>query len=408
MPHLLRLRTDSFIQPVLEIMPGPLRNQSWWNADRRLMTLLAKFNGSHATQEHDHIYALLGIASDTPDMPIDYGLPFHQVVNRTVALLTLGDAGLGSLICKRYSIPYPDVFQGLSDTNAFTARIVELALVRREDLFLLWLIRSADTTVVAEETIAGWNKDIPDHLHPTHAMEKTDFDQLWQSVAGFQNIMKRIRTTDPSTLPSIIKLIVCQGRGYQWQTLEDFGLGESLNFKTSCYDAVDWGNTETLKHLLERCAPPSTKFGPLVTGLLFRALNVDEERPTFPRVRNKPSHLASLRVVPMLAEQGADLGRRNTNGDTPLHLAEHGYIRDITNGGSIIPGILLLGADDLAENSSGRTPWQVNSLNIPKRKRRNRKEMEDLLSVVPTTDRHLYVGFLEGREDEEKPVTTVP
>ncbi|KAK7984404.1 hypothetical protein PG989_011806 [Apiospora arundinis] len=73
MHHLMHLRPHPHTREVMEVMPGPLRNQSWWTTDRRLITLLIKFHGSEATQEHDRIYALLGIASDAPVIPIDYG-----------------------------------------------------------------------------------------------------------------------------------------------------------------------------------------------------------------------------------------------------------------------------------------------------------------------------------------------
>ncbi|KAK6825601.1 heterokaryon incompatibility protein-domain-containing protein [Apiospora arundinis] len=60
MPHLMQLEIDPNTRAVFDVMPGPLRKQSWWNADRRSITLLTKFHGSEATQEHDRIYALLG------------------------------------------------------------------------------------------------------------------------------------------------------------------------------------------------------------------------------------------------------------------------------------------------------------------------------------------------------------
>lgn len=64
---LLEITPDPHCQPILDIMPGPLRNSSWWAKKRDLRTLLVKFCKSEATDQRDSIYALLGISSDTCD-----------------------------------------------------------------------------------------------------------------------------------------------------------------------------------------------------------------------------------------------------------------------------------------------------------------------------------------------------
>jgi hypothetical protein len=61
---LLEITPDSHCQPILDIMPGPLRNSSWWAKKRDLYTLLVKFRESKATDPRDSIYALLGISSE--------------------------------------------------------------------------------------------------------------------------------------------------------------------------------------------------------------------------------------------------------------------------------------------------------------------------------------------------------
>jgi len=64
---LLEITPDPHCQPILDIMPGPLRNSSWWAKKRDLYTLLVKFCKSEATDQRDSIYALLGISSDACD-----------------------------------------------------------------------------------------------------------------------------------------------------------------------------------------------------------------------------------------------------------------------------------------------------------------------------------------------------
>jgi hypothetical protein len=73
-PSLLKIDTNDHCKAILEIMPG-LRHSSWWVEKRNLHTLLDKFRDSDATEDHDKIYALLGISSDAdePNFPrIDY------------------------------------------------------------------------------------------------------------------------------------------------------------------------------------------------------------------------------------------------------------------------------------------------------------------------------------------------
>ncbi|KAJ4304941.1 hypothetical protein N0V90_000469 [Kalmusia sp. IMI 367209] len=63
-PPLIGITPDPHCQAILDIMPGPSRNHSWWSQDHDLRTLLCKFKASEATDPRDVIYALLGISSD--------------------------------------------------------------------------------------------------------------------------------------------------------------------------------------------------------------------------------------------------------------------------------------------------------------------------------------------------------
>ncbi|KAH8652696.1 heterokaryon incompatibility protein-domain-containing protein, partial [Tricladium varicosporioides] len=67
MPPLLKISPDPHCQPILDIMPGSLRNSSWWAKKRDLYTMLNKFRNSEATDPKDKIYALLGISSNAYD-----------------------------------------------------------------------------------------------------------------------------------------------------------------------------------------------------------------------------------------------------------------------------------------------------------------------------------------------------
>lgn len=64
MPHLLETDMDARSQALLEVLPGPLRQSSWWNDTRDLGTVLQKFSSCESTDPRDQIFALLGLSSD--------------------------------------------------------------------------------------------------------------------------------------------------------------------------------------------------------------------------------------------------------------------------------------------------------------------------------------------------------
>jgi ankyrin repeat protein len=97
-PHLLGITPSRNCQAILDVMPGPTRNHSWWTKSHDLNTLLRKFKGSKASDPRDKIYALLGIASDQfiEGFPLpDYEKSERDVLLDTVTFL-LTVAGQGS------------------------------------------------------------------------------------------------------------------------------------------------------------------------------------------------------------------------------------------------------------------------------------------------------------------------
>ncbi|KAK3933754.1 heterokaryon incompatibility protein-domain-containing protein [Diplogelasinospora grovesii] len=93
LPFLMDVKCDDYTQAVLDIMPGPARETSWWGDERTLKMLLRKFRTSKATMSQDKIYALLGISSDAGDgitFPIDYELSPEEVIQNAISFLLLG------------------------------------------------------------------------------------------------------------------------------------------------------------------------------------------------------------------------------------------------------------------------------------------------------------------------------
>ncbi|KAH8726097.1 heterokaryon incompatibility protein-domain-containing protein, partial [Phaeosphaeriaceae sp. PMI808] len=90
MPSLLEITPDPHCQPILDIMPGALRNSSWWAKKRDLHTMLVKFCNSEATDTRDNIYALLGISLDACDtnlLKANYEKDLQDVIFDTALFL---------------------------------------------------------------------------------------------------------------------------------------------------------------------------------------------------------------------------------------------------------------------------------------------------------------------------------
>ncbi|OAL03181.1 HET-domain-containing protein, partial [Phaeosphaeriaceae sp. SRC1lsM3a] len=89
-PSLSKVQLEAHCQAVLDIFPGQSRDNSWWNANRDLYTLLRKFSDSHASDPRDKVFALLGICSDSgePDSLVaDYTKPLYQVMSETAMFI---------------------------------------------------------------------------------------------------------------------------------------------------------------------------------------------------------------------------------------------------------------------------------------------------------------------------------
>ncbi|KAL8281671.1 hypothetical protein RB600_005212 [Gaeumannomyces tritici] len=96
MPGLLRVEVPELTRAVLDVMPGPLRNEetSWWKDGRDLFTMLRKFGGSASSRAHDRIYALLGISSDPNIIKPKYQAAEHEAVEDVLKLAVLEHGNL--------------------------------------------------------------------------------------------------------------------------------------------------------------------------------------------------------------------------------------------------------------------------------------------------------------------------
>ncbi|KAK7906389.1 HET-domain-containing protein [Apiospora marii] len=91
-PDLFGIEVPTHIQAVLDLIPGPVRKETWYMGDRTLATLLGKFGYSLASFEHDRVYALLGICSDAPGtFPARYDWSMDWLVHNTLSFVLFGE-----------------------------------------------------------------------------------------------------------------------------------------------------------------------------------------------------------------------------------------------------------------------------------------------------------------------------
>ncbi|KAK8005974.1 hypothetical protein PG991_012271 [Apiospora marii] len=361
MPHLMKLETDSHSTAVLEVMPGPLRKQSWWTQDHSLLRLLAKFHHSEATLEHDRIYALLGIASDAPDLPIDYACPLQHVVDQTVSVLMLGDASPSRFLKKQNMFDFSQVFSGIADTASFATRVYKLALRHSEEIFLKCLIDTPVLRLLAQvERYSNKYDCLPyewavfflyDDFSTAHVTDmrhgifkralqghhyficnkvcETDgfIPKPWDlkgflpsiTDSAFETIVKRIRADKHGQLDWILEHAVRSGHRRQLHVLLDHGFDQDKILDDNLINlAIDGApDDKGLRAVLERRKIAGLE-GPPATGLLWRALfshrkHIDEHT-------SKGIVSGRMSILNFLIDNGADIEARQ-HGVTPVFAA---------------------------------------------------------------------------------------
>jgi Ankyrin repeats (3 copies)/Heterokaryon incompatibility protein (HET) len=157
MPSLLEITPDPHCQPILDIMPGPLRNSSWWAKKRDLYTLLVKFCRSEATEPRDRIYALVGISSDACDTDLvkaNYGKSLEDIIFDTTSFL-LNFNKLGSPICRFFDWTMPKL---LGNLNVLANEVLKCAMnTGHEALVRLLIVRDdVDVNIKASNKTPLW------------------------------------------------------------------------------------------------------------------------------------------------------------------------------------------------------------------------------------------------------------
>jgi hypothetical protein len=147
-PSLIGVKPERHCQAVLDIMPGRLREDTWWYESRDLYNLLLKFSESEASDPRDKVYALLGISSDacdTDSLRPDYAKGLQEVI-RDTSLFLFGPSDVS------YET-MPELLENLTSRNATSfLEVVETSDIRGVEHFLM---RRGLEVPLSEDMIKG-------------------------------------------------------------------------------------------------------------------------------------------------------------------------------------------------------------------------------------------------------------
>ncbi|RYN98011.1 hypothetical protein AA0120_g2336 [Alternaria tenuissima] len=147
-PSLIGVKPERHCQAVLDIMPGRLREDTWWYESRDLYNLLLKFSESEASDPRDKVYALLGISSDacdTDSLRPDYEKGLQEVI-RDTSLFLFGPSDVS------YET-MPELLENLTSRNSTSfLEVVETSDIRGVEHFLM---RRGLEVPLSEDMIKG-------------------------------------------------------------------------------------------------------------------------------------------------------------------------------------------------------------------------------------------------------------
>ncbi|KAH6714716.1 ankyrin repeat-containing domain protein [Leptodontidium sp. MPI-SDFR-AT-0119] len=352
MPLLLEITPGPYYQPILDIMPGSLRDSSWWAKKRDLHTILNKFRNSEATDPRDQIYALLGISSnacDTDLLRADYGKSLEDTIFDTTSfLLNLNE--LDPPICRFFDWTLKEFLRNLDvlanevlkcakDTGH--KAVVKLLLeTGRADMnskdydsqtLLLWAAEEGYEAVVKLLLERGAQIEAEDKSGRTPLSWATDeavVKLLLERGAQIEAKDKSGRTplswAAVQGHEAIIKLLLEKGAELEARDV--------MYGRTSLSYAAGDGHEAIVKLLLEKGAELEARYTLDRTPLSYAAGDGHEA------------------IVKLLLEKGAELEARDVDDRTPLSYAAG-------NGHEAIVKLLLeKGAELETKARNGRTP----------------------------------------------------
>lgn len=384
-PSLIGIEPERHCQAVLDIMPGHLRDNSWWSESRDLYNLLTKFRESEASDPRDKVYALLGISSDAQDtdgLRPDYTKSVQQVIQDTSSFL-FGPSKLS------YETMSNFLFH-LSSRHA--AAFVDL--VRTSDLSGAehFLKQRGLETALPEGTMEAITEnknsgsDIMKFILRTRGNEVKITERMIRAVvenmecgADFlglllqtckrstdeEEIMKALQSASARGNEAMVKLLLDNSAPYHPRILN--GKPQDECYKHVLYSASASGQNDIIKNIVQgssgtRYNDPqdgvynaarydlalalasANGYDQTVGLLLDLGANVNMQRQYFRGVR-KDRVASKYTAAKMLVDKGAEINSHGMVYVNPLHLAS-------TNGHEQVVKLLLeRGADVNAHKS---------------------------------------------------------
>jgi ankyrin repeat protein len=336
-PSLIGVAPPPHCQSILDIMPGPLREESWWSQNQDLRTLLLKFGKTAASDPRDNIYALIGLSSDACDSDLlraDYSKSVQEVIKDVALFLLRCPALYDTPFLSKYTMP----------------QFLEIAGFL-SNLALSWADKTKNESLtkalLAHDSIDVNSKD-DKGATPLLLAVKTESNWLAKLLIEHEDIYVNLKDEDGRTP----LMVAVQGKitGEMIELLPphrniDFNLKDK-NERTPLMEAAQVGLIEIIELLLSH------------SNIDVNLKDKNERTPLMEAVQAGRKGIAKM----LLSHSNIDVNLQDKSGDTALHVATR------------FPAIasLVLAHDDIKlnlKNTLGQTALQ-------------KAEMEGNLQVV--------------------------
>jgi ankyrin repeat protein len=362
-PFLLGMEPNFHSKAVLDVMPGRLRESSWYSQLPTLRTLLQNFHGSEASDKRDMIYALLGMSSsvcERKNLRADYNKGLHELIRHVTSILLFPECPDTSS-CNYIDWSWTDFIQNLETLSsaAFSCAMRRGQVIgmeqflNRDDFNVDWKDKS-------QRTPLWWASECGNDVmvkllaarEDTEVNSKDMLNQtpLWIAAEqGHEGVVRTLLKISGIKINSMdnnreTPLYMAAERGHEGVVralLEVDGIEVDLkgqSGKTPLWMAAERGHGEVVRALIE------------VGGFAVNAKN--ETGKTLLWIAADRGHERLTRAL--LEIGGIEVNSRDRSGKTPLHIAAERAREGVVRALLEVDGIKVNSKDEY-----GRTPLHM-------------------------------------------------